>query len=383
MDTETIKSDNHIPFHKGLVVQIRSETPIYKGPYASEVLHAVGDVLHISMPYEAGRLVFIPVGTEIVLSSKVHEDVRAIIVDRTGGDERSLQVKLSDATTEEIHSDDNQEPTVPIVAVTSGKGGVGKSTFAINLAIALQKMGQRVCIVDADLGTANIDVLLNLSPPFNLGHVIRGQRHTVDVLVEGPHGIVVLPGGSVLREITELSEDAFAELTDQFYKLHEYADVILLDTSSGVTQNVTHFVAASSAAILVTSPEPHAVTDAYALLRVLAEQNKHVPIHLVVNRIQGIDEGVQTRERIIYAARRFLQYEVTGLGHIREDVAVRRAVRQQVSFVEQYNRAKATSDMHRIAEAFMQQLDSDPVYIQESKESGTFLQRLRSLLKTS
>lgn len=368
-------------------IELETESPLYRGPYVSSVVSVFEEALRIAMPLDAGRLVLIPVGTRLQLRSTDGEAVvDGIVTDRRGGRERYLEVRpaaeVAAAETAEAVAveSDVMGGRVPIIAVTSGKGGVGKSTLAVNIAIALESLGKRACIIDGDLGTANVDVLLKLAPPFNLGDVVSGKKHMVEVLVEGPKGVLVLPGGSGLVELTRLSDELFSELTDQFRALEQYADVILLDTGSGVASNVTRFVAAASQAIVVTTPEPHAVTDAYSMLRILAEEGLALPTHLVVNRAQSDREAMQTTERMVYAARRFLHYELMPLGVVREDPAVRQAVRRQIDLVTEFPRARATRDIHEIAGRISDAIGGEASAAEVSGGgTGAFLRRFRSL----
>lgn len=369
-------------------VELTTESPLYKGPYSSTVVFVSDDVIRIAMPLVSGRLVLIPVGTKLQLRSvKGGLEARGVVTDRRGGRERYLEIRAlaelpepagPQATAAEESEESKGE--VPIIAVTSGKGGVGKTTLAVNIAVALEAMGKRTCIIDGDLGTANVDVLLKLTPPFNLGDVVTGKKHMVEVLVEGPHGLLVLPGGSGLVQLTRLSDELFGELVDQFRALERFADIIVLDTGSGVSPNVTRLVGAASRAVLVTTPEPHAVTDAYAMLRVLAADGLFLPTHLVVNRAHGDKEAALTAERMVYAARRFLHYELELLGTVREDTAVRQAIRSQTDLFTGYPRSRAARDVQHLAERLAQAVAGDARQGDTSRGGASaFLRRVRSL----
>lgn len=380
MDWEAL----HAACRVGQSVRFETDSPIYRGPYESLVVDVLDEAIRIAMPLDSGRLVLIPVGTTLrlqILGGTGH--VEAVVTDRRGGRERFLEVRpVTEEPAFEQDPPESSPPTSPspIIAVTSGKGGVGKTTLAVNIAIALEALGKRACIIDGDLGTANVDVMLKLAPPFNLADVVSGTKHMVEVLVEGPKGILVLPGGSGLRNLTRLPDEAFAELIAQFRELEEFADVILLDTGSGVAPSVTNFVASATSAILVTTPEPHAVTDAYAMLRVLAEEGHRVPTHLIVNRAQSDREGMETTNRMVYAARRFLHHEVKPLGVVREDPSVARAVRQQSDLFTAFPRARVTHDIQGIAEELVKQMMETALHEDRDRSgTGTFLQRIRSL----
>lgn len=215
-----------------------------------------------------------------------------------------------------------------IIAVTSGKGGVGKTNFVINTAIALSKLGLRVCIIDADLGTANVDVLLGTDIKYTLQHLVDRSKHNImDIVADGPNGIKFIPGGSGLQSLADLPESELSRIVNMFKPLEDHADVILIDTGSGISRNVVNFVLAADEIIIVTTPEPHAITDAYAIIKVLNEKDPSLRVKLVVNLVENLKEAKDVAERMLKVVERFLEIKAETLGYILHDVNVTRAVK--------------------------------------------------------
>lgn len=361
----------------GQNVVLRAESPVYRGAYGSRVLGIEEAGVRVSTPIEQGKVILLAVGTPVVVEVDMPEgrrEFRSRVCMRRTGEERCLVLEAP----EMVQEQEQWSESFPVWAVTSGKGGVGKTATVVNLAIALAELGRRVCVVDGDLGTANVDVVLNLAPRFTLVDVINGQRQILEVAVEGPHGIVVLPGGSGLQELTELSEGEFENLIRQFRVLERYTDLMLIDTCSGLSRSVTNFIAAANEAILVTTPEPPAITDAYALVKVLARAEHVLPIRLLVNRARSAQEGLDVAEKMVFAARRFLQYELQPLGCISEDEMVARSVREQVALLTLFPRARAAQDFRNIASTLLG-VDRSQSGLRDKGGPLGFLRRLRRL----
>ena len=266
--------------------------------------------------------------------------------------------------------------TARVLAVTSGKGGVGKTSVTVNLAVLLARWGKRVIILDCDLGTANVDVMLGLQSRYSLQHVLSRQRRLEEVLVPGPHGIQVIPGGSGLQELANLSDARREELVATFAELDSRADVLLLDTGAGISDNVLQFVLAAGEALVVTTPEPTAVTDAYALIKVAshvaslrAASNSGVTaassvgpgsmasgapdplrLRLVVNQAISESEARETAANIASVVRRFLGVTVEPYGSIPDDPSVARAIRGQAPVVDAFPRSAAARALERLAQ---------------------------------
>lgn len=360
----------------GQAVRIETGSPLYKGPYRSEILAFGEEGIRLQMPLESGHVVLIPVGTLVdVYVDEGDLHFQSKVIERRAGRERYVLLYVPVAEERALPP---PMPRAPVLAVTSGKGGVGKSTFVVNIGLALTQLGKRVCIIDADLGTANIDVLLNLAPPFNLSHVLDGSKHMVEVLVEGPGDLLILPGGSGMQRLTRLDDTEFRALIEQFRELERFADIVLIDTASGVSPEVTNFVSSASAALVITAPEPHAITDAYALMKVLSEGQRRVPLQLVVNRVGSVAEADSVTRKMGYAAKRFLDYELEPLGHVSEDAYVTRAVRRQVPVVSEYPRSRAAQDFQRIAAKLVDAGEATAGLRRFGGVSG-FLRRMRSL----
>jgi flagellar biosynthesis protein FlhG len=220
-------------------------------------------------------------------------------------------------------------PPVRVVAVASGKGGVGKTNVAANLALALARQGSRVCVLDADLGLANIDVLYGLAPAANLIHVLRGERTLADVLCDGPEGVRVIPAASGVEEATALSAAEQLRLLEEVEALAGTIDVLLVDTAAGISSNVLYFTAAAGEALIVITPEPTALTDAYALMKVLAARYGRQEFLVLVNRAAGAADADAAYRRLARVTERFLRVRIEYQGYVPEDDAVARAVRQQ------------------------------------------------------
>jgi len=237
-----------------------------------------------------------------------------------------------------------------VLAVTSGKGGVGKTSIVANLAIALSQSGLRVLVVDADLGLANIDVLLGLRTRFNLGHVVSGQKSLEDIIVEGPAGVRIIPGASGLKDLAEIEAGRRHALLADLVSLDEESDLLMIDTGAGISSNVMDFVVSADEVIVVTTPEPTAIADAYAMIKVLSQVSPDTYIRLLVNQARNAAEAAQVSDQISSVAQRFLNVYVDKLGYVFADVAVQKSVRAQKPFVLLYPHSSASECIKALAQ---------------------------------
>lgn len=184
-----------------------------------------------------------------------------------------------------------KKKTARVITVTSGKGGVGKTNITINLAIALSELGKRVIILDADFGLANIDVLFGIVPQFTLVDVINNKKNILEVLADGPKNIKFISGGSGVEELVKLEKAQLERFVENISLLDKLADIILIDTGAGLSENVMSFVMAADEVLLVTTPEPTSITDAYALIKMVSNRNREKVIKVIVNRAENVGEA--------------------------------------------------------------------------------------------
>lgn len=242
-----------------------------------------------------------------------------------------------------------------VIAVTSGKGGVGKTNFTINFALALMSFGQRVIVLDADLGLANIDVVLGINPTYNLYHVLKGEKSIKDIIVEGPQGLQIIAGGSGIQEMANLRRWQVEQFVAKLEELEGMADILIIDTAAGLSRNVMSFVLAADEVIVITIPEPTAITDAYGLVKAMTAKKKNGVIHLVVNRVESPQEADITASKLSIVAEKFLKLNIGHLGFILDDPAVSKAVKSQEPFLLKYPKAAATECIQRLAAQLMDQ----------------------------
>ncbi|RCK75262.1 MAG: Flagellar synthesis regulator FleN [Candidatus Ozemobacter sibiricus] len=215
------------------------------------------------------------------------------------------------------------------ITVSSGKGGVGKTNIVANLAIALGQANRRVIILDADLGLANIDVVFGIRPKRNLTDVINGTHSLDEILIPGPCGIQIIAGGSGISELAHLSPEQARRLFDQLRFLEDKADYLLIDTGAGINQNVIRFCLAADRIIVVTTPEPTALADAYGIIKVISQSRPTSHVSVLVNRAESEAEATFIQERLETVARDFLKFPVHRLGYLPNDPNMYLAVRQQ------------------------------------------------------
>ncbi|MBK1735684.1 cobyrinic acid a,c-diamide synthase [Halorhodospira abdelmalekii] len=237
---------------------------------------------------------------------------------------------------------------VKVIAVTGGKGGVGKTNVSVNLAAALTRLGSRVILFDADLGLANVDVLLGLSPQRNLSHVLSGQSKLKEVLLEAPGGFTIVPASSGTQHMAELSAAEHAGLIRCFSELEHDVDVLIVDTAAGISNSVVSFVRACRDLIIVACDEPSSITDAYALIKVLNRQGVE-GFHMVANRVRSQREGQMLYHKLAIATERFLDLRLDFLGAIPEDDRLRRAVQKQQPVVTVYPNSPSARAFHDLA----------------------------------
>jgi flagellar biosynthesis protein FlhG len=237
---------------------------------------------------------------------------------------------------------------VRTIAVTSGKGGVGKSNLTVNMALALGQLGNKVLILDADLGMANVDILLGESPRYHLQHVIRGEKSIKEVLISGPLGISIIPGSNGIVEVANLKADQQNRFITELMTLRDSVDYILIDTGAGLSKNILAFLMAVDEVIIVMTPEPTSAADAYSMVKILAGSRIHSCIHLLLNMANTPEEGNRAAQRFMRVVRKYLSLEVQYLGCVPYDRAIMKSVREQKPFLLNYPKSQASVHIRAI-----------------------------------
>lgn len=251
-------------------------------------------------------------------------------------------------------------PGVRSIAVASGKGGVGKSNLAANLAVALGARGARVLLVDADVAQANLDLLLGLHPRHDLQHVLAGEKTLEEIVLEGPPGVRLVPAASGVPELADLDDFRAESLLRQIGLLAADADLVIYDTASGVSRLATTFCLAADDVAIVTTPEMPAFSDAYGLVKALAARGLSRAPHLVVSMSGSAEEAEETAHRIRLVARRFQRLEIDAWGAVPYDVAVPHAVRRQEPAVTAFPNAPASAAYRALADSLWSAGSPDP-----------------------
>ncbi len=231
---------------------------------------------------------------------------------------------------------------VKVISVTSGKGGVGKTSVVANLAFALTQSGKKVLVLDADMGLGNIDVMLGLATEYNLYHLINGEKKLNEVITSGPGGMKILPAGSGIQELSDLTPNQKLNLLSELDKLDSSTDIVLIDTAAGISGNVMYFNTAAHDIIVVASPEPTSITDAYALMKILHTKYGESRFKLLVNMVRDMGEGREVYRKLSTAADRFLNISIDYIGYIMYDKSVGLSVLNQRSVVDLYPHSDAS-----------------------------------------
>ncbi len=236
-----------------------------------------------------------------------------------------------------------------VYSITSGKGGVGKTAVVSNLAYALAYLGKRVLILDADLGLANIDVVFGLTPAYNLNHFFSGEEELHNILIEGPLGIKILPAGSGIQNYTRLESRQKRRLLEGLDSMNTHFDYVLIDTEAGISENVTYFNTAAQEILIVTTPEPTAITDAYALMKLLSIQFHEKKFNLLVNQIRTEDDALDVFKKLTMVSNRYLDISIDYLGSIPEDRQMVESIRKQKVISELLPGSKVTKAFSQLA----------------------------------
>jgi flagellar biosynthesis protein FlhG len=247
------------------------------------------------------------------------------------------------------------QTTTRVFAITSGKGGVGKTAVVANLAVLLARMGKRVLILDADLGLANIDVVFGLAPGHNLNHFFSGEQGLEAILTDGPEGIKILPAGSGVQRFTRLDTQQKMRLLEALDVMNNDFDFVLIDTEAGISENVTYFTTAAQEILVVTTPEPTAITDAYALMKLLSNQYHEKHFNLIVNFIKSEDEALDVYRKLTMVANRYLDISIDYIGSIPRDKMMVDAIRKQQVLVQLYPDSKTANAFEALARTIVQE----------------------------
>ncbi|MBU0518965.1 MinD/ParA family protein [bacterium] len=235
------------------------------------------------------------------------------------------------------------------LAVTSGKGGVGKSNFSLNLGICLQQLDQRTLLIDADTNLANIDILMGIHPKFTLTDVILGDKFVKDVLIKGHEGVQILPAGSGVTEMVGLDHIIQERIDQGMIELETEFDFIILDTGAGIAEGVVDCAAGADEVVVVTTPEPTAITDAYAAIKVISARNPAIKFYLLVNMVKNADEASGVFKKIQLVVENYLSLQIDSLGFLPRDNYLIKSVAQQQPFVLLYPRCPAAMNLNMIA----------------------------------
>ena len=246
---------------------------------------------------------------------------------------------------------------VKTIAVASGKGGVGKSSITASIAIAMRELGKNIVLVDADLGLSNITVLLNRRARYTIQDLLKGEVSLRDVLIDGPHGIKILPAGAGVQDLTRLGEVQQLKLLDAFDTYDGDIDMMLIDNAAGISENVTFFCSAAQDVIIVTTPEPTAWADAFYLIKVLHTEYEENTFHVLVNAAATEAEADRVFRTLLRATDRFLDISLDYLGYLPYDEDVKEAVRSQTAFIDRYPGKIISLRMREIAVRMLEEPD--------------------------
>jgi flagellar biosynthesis protein FlhG len=261
-----------------------------------------------------------------------------------------------------------------VFAVTSGKGGVGKTTVSVNLAISLAERGKRVVVLDADLGLANVEVLMGLNSLYNLQHVIDGEKTIMEILVKGPGGIWIVPGTSGLAKLADLGPAARQNVLNGLKDLQEQNDFVIIDTMAGIGQNAVRFAAAADEVLIVTTPEPSAIVDAYATIKTIFAIRDDAVFRLIINMTANEQQGLAVTTKLSRVAQQYLGLSLSYLGCVPRDPHVAQGVMQTTPFILGFPNALASKSMHDIADKIILQRAN------ERKTSPGFFRRFAQSL---
>ncbi len=287
-------------------------------------------------------------------------------------------LKLRQAVSQANLINSFRKKTAQVITITSGKGGVGKTNITVNLAIALSEMGKRVTILDADFGLANIDVLLGIIPKYTLVDVINNDKNILEVLCDGPKNIKFISGGSGVEELIKLDKDQVEKFVTNIALLDKLSDVILIDTGAGLSDNVMSFIMAADDVVLVTTPEPTSITDAYALIKMVSNRDKNKTIKVIVNRAESVNEANDILNKLSMVTEKFLTIKLYSLGFILQDEMVIKAVKMQQPFSLSFPKTQASKYIKEISKKLID-VKNDSV---NTENSGirSFMNRLVNIL---
>ena len=265
-----------------------------------------------------------------------------------------------------------------IITVTSGKGGVGKSNFTLNFALTLQSKGYKVLVFDADIGLANIDVLMGISSKYNLYHLLKKEKTIWEIIQKGYNDLDFIAGGSGFNDLLRLTDEELDYFAEQVMQLNGYVDFIIFDTGAGLSKETLKFILAAEEAFVVTTPEPTSITDAYAIIKMVNSMGHDVSFKLVINRVTDAKEGKHTADKISLVAKQFLDIQIPTLGFVDDDPAVSKAVKKQIPFTVAFPNSAASRSLQLLVDNYM-----NGYRVIDTPTSGVkgFLNKMMKLLK--
>ncbi|TFB23194.1 MinD/ParA family protein [Filobacillus milosensis] len=277
-------------------------------------------------------------------------------------------------TQEEPSAEENQAHTI---AVFSGKGGVGKSSFALNFSICLSKQGKKVLIFDLDIGMGNIDILLGMYPKYTLSSMLDERLEIEDIIEQGPSNLSYIAAGTGLSDFFHLNVERFDYFLEQLELVANTYDYIIFDLGAGMSEEHMAFISAADECFVVTTTEPTSITDAYAAIKHLVIERPNVNISLMVNRVTGSNESILVYNRLQAAVRNFLSYELKLLGSLPDDSSVIKAVKEQTPYYVMDNRSRVSKMMAKLVLDYLKTMNETPQF--ESHNELKFISKLKSL----